>query len=565
LEDLVQNTQMPILNHTKAAGAKYGFPLSQRGASQSSGLVANGDSSSLAKFLKNLEVVIRTHNNYARIVSEDSSSSMKMEVQSQNSHQISMYLDSIRRDCRRKYESIMTKLIEILLAPGSSPNESRLSTILDTLGQNKSIDEYELVSNDLWENGKINAVMIVLERLWSSSSQDKAFSFDSTMEYSFNSFRSPNASGAVDSVSMTLEAIHHVISNGSQEFITSIVDKVLIPLIDTIRPDICRIPLDRHATLVLSQRPPGDAIDLVSSDSSRSSTPTQDSEIWGPCLRFAIMKLEECALQLLPSVLTPHSQKKLLESLIKKKLTIGASLSGYSICLKEFLEKNPELKERAFFLFCSVLHSPTPQDDLAWAAKLTEQISFSEGILNSPLLKSERALLLHVAPQPPPPPPLSFPTRQSFPPSVSAAANSVKEFKSTQTQSLFVKSESSPYPHSIPHDHELQRMDSRKRNISSGSSSPVSEVTPATLTASHSLVGRRSFWFHGADRDLDPLATSLASKSDDGETDSLEKKTLGDRQRRMLKIFFSGCLSTALSLLIPRPSIREPATLPANN
>jgi hypothetical protein len=483
LGDLVESAQLPSLNQTNA-GAKYGFPnspLSQRGFSVTA--PSDSDSISLEKSLKNLEVIVRTHNNYARIVEDGS---MLMENESQSSHQ--MYLDSIRIECRGKYERIMTKLIDIVLV--SSNESSRLSIILQTLGQNKAIDECQLISNDLWENGKINAVMIVLERLWSNN-QGKTFSFDPAMEYSFSSFRSPNAQGAVNSVSMTLEAIHHVISNGSREFITSIVEKVLIPLIDTLRPDICRIPLDRYVNQLLqyrSAKTPDDAIDLESLVSSGSSTPTQDSDLWGSGLRFAIMKLEECALQLLPSVLTAELQRKLLESVIKKKLSIRESLSGYSICLKELLGKYPELKERAFFLFSTVLHLPIPQADLTWAAKLTEEISFSQDILNSPFLRSERTLhenFRQALPFPPPPP---LPNRQSFPANASPAPRPVVNgFKSTPNPPPFIKSESSPYP--LSNSHQLQQMDNagkRPRSPSVGSSSPVSEA-PMIISTFFSL------------------------------------------------------------------------------
>jgi hypothetical protein len=367
-------------------------------------------------YRKLLRQIVTAHSNFASIVSikteDGENSSMLVEYGALDS-QIT-YRDSIRAECRAKYQQEMTKLIKHILPSSASTDGSgstKLSLLLRMLGEHKSNDEFHLVPTELWENGKINAVMIVLERLWSNNNVEKDFSFE-RMDYSFHSFRSPNALGATTSVSMTLEAIKLVISNGSPAFITSIVEKVLIPLIDTLRSDICRVALDDP--VVRSSRTPGtgDPIDLVSSDSSRSSSPTHESNeetsLWGNVLRFAIMKLESCALQLLPSVSDLGTQIKLLESVIKKKISIRENLPGYTICVHELLKKYADYKEQKFVLFCVLLHSPVPLTDLTWAAIKLDQhpyFDFTRDILGSRLLASEvhlRELLLDSALKPTP-------------------------------------------------------------------------------------------------------------------------------------------------------------------
>lgn len=356
----------------------------------------------LDKFRGLLKLFVIAHTNYSRIA--EVKNQFHVDEDSKNSQRDFRAL--IQKVCRDNYEQNMTKVIDLTLSTsnGGSGESARLSLILKMLSEHKSIDQYHLIPDDLWENGKINTVMIVLERLWSNN-LEKPFSFTAPMDYSFNSVRSPNAQGAVNSVSMTIEAIKHVYSSGSSEFITNIVEKVLIPLIDTLRIEICRVPLDSYITRVLLKKPSKtDAIDLVSSDSSRSSSPNHESDshlLWGSGQRFAIMKLEECAHMLLHKVLHIKPQIRLLESIIKKKISIRESLSGYTICLKEFLEKYPSFKELKFFMFCAIIHSPVPQGDAQWAINIPEQTNYSNDILNSPFLRSEIMLRDILATAPP--------------------------------------------------------------------------------------------------------------------------------------------------------------------
>jgi hypothetical protein len=404
LNELVQAVQYQLLSRSNSTNRpSFGFlssPLTQTAQNMNSGV---SELSPVDSYRRLLGQILTAHTKFSRIasinadhgLSSSSASSMLVEYGADDSQRT--YRDSIRGQCRATYQQEMTKMIKHSLPNATSTVDdsgpTKLSILLRMLSDHKSTDEFQLVTNDLWENGKINAVMIVLERLWSTSSAERVFTFEA-MDYSFHSFRSPNALRATSSVSMTLEAIKHVIANGSPEFITSIASKVLIPLIDQLRPDVCYALLD--CPVALPSRPyPGDAIDLVSSDSSRSSSPAEDGlsrddHLWGDRLRLAVMRLEACALELLPSVSDLGTRLKLLESVIKKKVSIRDSLPGYAICVKELLEKYPNFKEQRFGLFCVIVHSPVPQSDLTWAAlKLDQQCDFTRDILGSRLLASE--------------------------------------------------------------------------------------------------------------------------------------------------------------------------------
>lgn len=412
---------------------------------------SSSDSQLPERYRDLLKLFVVTHNNYARVAYENASMDETSNI----------FLNEIRKLCRDDYEQNMTKIIELMIlsstrssAPGASSETDRLSIILKMLSEHKSLDKYQLVANDLWENGKINVVMIVLERLWSDNVK-KTFSFGASLDYSFTPSRSP---GAGNSVSMTIEAINYVHSV-SPEFITRVVEKLLTPLIDKLQITTCQIPLE---AIFFKKSSKTDAIDLVS-DSSRPSSPYDESNphlLWEKGLNLALMRLEECAHHLLPSVSQIEPQIELLKAIIKKKISIKESLTGYTICLKEFLGKYPNFREQQYSLFCCLSHSAVPSCDIQWSAKLPESVNFDQDILNSPFLKSEIVLrdLLASTPH------LSY---------MNNSRSLLTDFNNTAPLPI-VKSE--PDWNSRSNSPKLERMDSIKRKR--GSSSASSNVCP---------------------------------------------------------------------------------------
>ena len=144
-----------------------------------------------------------------------------------------------------------------------------------------------------------------------------------------------------------------------------------------------------------------ETINLISPDNSPNSTPitnltkSSNSEYlkWKKDQHkdIVILALEEYILSLLRTLNNTTIQINLLESIIRKKITIKEYLYGYSVCLREYLNQSPNLRTTKFALFFPIIYSPL-RNELYWGESLPDQLDYQEDILKSPLIQSESLL-----------------------------------------------------------------------------------------------------------------------------------------------------------------------------
>lgn len=348
-----------------------------------------------------LESIILTHKHFISLLPLNfDNSSMLIENGENQLYEVeSKYKKYIQQVCREKYEQILTKLIQIFL----KLNFSGYTSILSILNKHEILDNYELMSSELWERIKLRSILMGLENLWYEE-VDTTFSLIKPLDTSFQRPCKlfPDSSRVGSIISDSIETINSIISSTtSSEFITKLIKYIVIPLITMIPVTISYLLIDIKNILHLSRNSNSDnnqeTINLVSPENSPHTTPTNESSedylYWkeNQYKNNVILTLEKYVLSLLQNLNDPLIQIDLLESIIKKKISIREYLPGYTVCLREYLDQSRDLRNQKFSLFFPILYSSL-KNDITWGETLPQELNYEKDILKNPLIRSESLL-----------------------------------------------------------------------------------------------------------------------------------------------------------------------------
>jgi len=184
-----------------------------------------------------------------------------------------------------------------------------------------------------------------------------------------------------------------------------------LPIIEELIKLVAEMPTATATTLMVSEREvnndemksyvesssSSDVIDittLTSSSEDERTTTLLPNRIWqGGRQDTVLTYLENRILPMIEGEGFSRAKMAFLDAMIRKKLSIRQVIPGYTVCLRELLNKYPSAKEKLFSLFFPVLHGPIPTRDVEWGSRLPRELNYENDILGSPLLTSERVLV----------------------------------------------------------------------------------------------------------------------------------------------------------------------------
>jgi hypothetical protein len=111
-----------------------------------------------------------------------------------------------------------------------------------------------------------------------------------------------------------------------------------------------------------------------------------------PLLRF----LEKHFLPLVMRCSARCIEESFLRDVIAKKMEMRDYIPGYSVAMKEMLDRHPAVRSQHFFLFFPVLHQPLPHCDVEWAMRLAaeDNQNYEKEVLNHSGIATELRFIM---------------------------------------------------------------------------------------------------------------------------------------------------------------------------